>query len=64
MKDITEAIKENNGIRLRISSGESVLFSFKDLIKMEINAFHLLQYPGKYAVDISEHRIIRKRHGQ
>jgi hypothetical protein len=49
---VAERVKE--GILLRVetsSGGKEVLFGFDELVEMEINALHLLQFPQKYLCD-------------
>jgi len=60
----TERVKE--GILLLVvtpAGKEEVIFGFGELVKMEINALHLLQFPQKYLCD-PEARVIRRRHGR
>jgi hypothetical protein len=63
MHDITGTERVAEGILLRIatpSGGREVAFGFDELIRMEINALHILQYPHKYLCD-PDARIIRRR---
>jgi hypothetical protein len=67
MDEIVDAVKENSGIRIQYRKGEDTdqtTFSFQELIDNEVNIYHLIQYPGKYRIDIEAHRIVRKQHGQ
>jgi hypothetical protein len=63
MDEITSAERVAEGILLRVetqSGGREVTFGFDELIRTEINALHLLQFPQKYLCD-SDTRIIRRR---
>lgn len=65
MDVISAAERVKEGILLRIetsSGGKEVLFGFDELVEMDINALHLLQFPQKYLCDPLA-RIIRRRHG-
>jgi len=67
MDEIVKALKGNSGIRVEFDEGvvrKGILFSFDELIEMQVNVVHLLQNPGKYRVGAEGHRIIRKMHGQ
>ena len=58
-----ERVKEGILLRVETSSGENeVLFGFDELVGMEINALHLLQFPQKYLCDPGA-RVLRRRHG-
>jgi hypothetical protein len=59
----TERVKKGILLRVKTPSGEKeVLFGFDELVAMEINALHLLQFPQKYLCD-PRARVIRRRHG-
>ena len=60
----TERVKEGIMLRVMTETGEKeVLFEFRDLIAMKVNALHLLQYPHKYFCDPQAMIIIRKPRG-
>jgi hypothetical protein len=60
----TSRVKEGILLRVETSSGKKeVVFGFEELVKMEINALHLLQFPQKYLCDPGA-RVIRRRHGR
>jgi len=61
MEPILKAQKSFNGVQVSYLSGEtthSVLFSYENLIEMEINVSNLLDHPEYYAVD-HDGRIVR-----
>jgi len=63
MDEITGTDRMKDGIMLRVKTqtGEKdVLFEFRDLIAMKVNALHLLQYPNKYLYDPQAMIIVRK----
>jgi hypothetical protein len=67
MEEILRVNKDDIGIRVEYQKGsgeDRILFSFQELIDLQINISHLIQYPGKYQVDSENHRIVRKKHGQ
>jgi hypothetical protein len=67
MDEIIEAVKGDTGIRIHFKKGEErnqMIFSIQELIDAHINVYHLIQYPGKYRIDIENHQIVRKKHGQ
>lgn len=60
----TERVREGILLRLMTETGETeVLFEFRDLIAMNVNALHLLQFPHKYLCDPRAMLIIRKPRG-
>jgi len=63
MADIsgTDLVKKGILLRVKTSSGVAdVMFEFAELIDMQVNALHLLQFPGKYQCDPDTRRIWRK----
>lgn len=59
----SERVKEGILLRVETPSGvKEVLFGFGELVGMQINALHLLQFPQKYLCD-PRTREIRRRHG-
>jgi len=65
MDVISGAKRMKTGILLIVETPagkEEVTFGFEELVKMEINALHLLQFPQKYFCD-PRARVIRRRHG-
>mgnify|MGYP001228307696 CR=1 FL=1 len=57
----TERVKEGIVLRVKTKTGEEeVLFEFRDLIAMKVNALHVLQSPHKYLCDPAAMIIIRK----
>lgn len=60
----TERVKEGIMLRVKTKTGEKeVLFEFRDLIAMKVNALHLLQSPHKYLCDPPAMIITRKPRG-
>lgn len=61
----TERVKEGIVLRVKTKTGEKeVLFEFRDLIALKVNALHLLQVPHKYLCDPAAMIIIRKPRGR
>jgi len=63
MEDIigTERVEKGILLHVRTSNGiKDVLFEFRELIDMKVNALHLLQSPHKYLCIIESHRITRR----
>jgi hypothetical protein len=59
----TERVKTGILLIVETPAGkEEVIFGFGELMKMEINVVHLLQFPQKYLCD-PQARVIRRRHG-
>ena len=59
----TERVKEGILLIVETPAGkEEVIFGFGELVKREINALHLLQFPQKYLCD-PQARVIRRQHG-